>query len=141
MICNKCKRREATRYYKMVVNGVTKEEALCAECDRPEDGSIYFANDIFHGWFDHDNIFDSFGPMFGSMSSGENKIDILKQAKKSVNEGANQFKKELSLNPNFYKLKELKQKLNEAIEKEDYERASDISKEMRALEGKGEDNV
>ena len=52
MLCEKCKKKNATVLYKQTVNGVSEQLALCAEC----------ANQISLGSFAED--FNFFGTMF-----------------------------------------------------------------------------
>lgn len=65
MLCQKCKKNQASYYYKQTVNGVTSETALCSECAQKygagsglsfsSSPSIFggglLGNDIFGGLF------------------------------------------------------------------------------------------
>lgn len=144
MICDRCKKREANTYLRTEVNGRVSEEHLCSECARQERNmeDNYFGNffdDFFTPSFGLD--FDShfpFTPAFGF--SGAHGNSILDQAKKSIKIGADKFREDVKDNPNSLKILNLRRELNEVVEKEDYERASEIKKEIEALE-KGDKNV
>lgn len=150
MICDRCKQRNATTHIKMVVNGNAKEEYLCDQCARGIDmPSMSLFND------DMDSIFDSILPSTGLLSFGDvsdvfnnnifeylqmpkhmsHREGILEQACKSINIGANKIKKEMEDNPNLTQIQNLKSELADAIEKEDYEKAGEIKKEIDNLKG------
>lgn len=144
MICDRCKKREANTYLRTEVNGRVSEEHLCSECARLESNmeDNYFSN-FFDDFFtpslglNFDSHFP-FTPAFGF--SGAQGNSILDQAKKSIKIGADKFREDVKDNPNSLKILNLRRELNEVVEKEDYERASEIKKEIDALE-KGDKNV
>lgn len=142
MVCDRCKKREATSYFKMVINGVVTEKHLCSDCaslETMEDKSYF---DIFDNLLSHSfdfNFMPSFtlAPAFASPNRGRSIID---QAKNSIRVGANKFREEVNSNPNSLKLMNLRRELSSAIESEDYEKASELKKEIDSIE-KGDKNV
>ncbi len=142
MVCDRCRLREATTFYKMTINGDTREEHLCSEC---ASASYIMRDDYF-------NIFeDFFSPSFGfdfipqinfspAYAGVKRKDSIIDQAKNSIRLGANKFRDEVKDNPNALKLMNLRRELNQAVEMENYERASEIKREIDSLD-KGDNNV
>ena len=142
MICDRCGKREATTFYKETINGVSREEHLCSEC---ASSSYVMRNDyfdIFEDFFSPSFGFD-FMPQIGfspAYAGVKRKDSIIDQAKNSIRLGANKFRDEVKDNPNALKLMNLRRELNQAVEMENYERASEIKKEIDSLE-KGDKNV
>lgn len=81
MLCNNCKKNEATFYYKKIVNGKKTEYALCPECAKKleaEGGPSIFGGGLFdpmHSIADslYGNLF-SFGG--GAKASSAKKCDL-----------------------------------------------------------------
>lgn len=142
MICDRCKKREATTYLKTNINGVVTEKHLCSECARFEDmGERNYVNTFFDDFFSPSFDFGfslPFEPAFGFAYPNRGN-SILEQAKRSIKVGADRFKKEMESHPNALKIQGLKSELNEAVEKEDYEKASRLKKEIEDLQ-KGDKN-
>ena len=78
MLCEICKKNQATFFYKQTKNGVTFEKNLCSSCAK-EQGLT--AN---YGLFDFDGIAsdDFFGGLFGSFAAGQPKIVAAQKCEK-----------------------------------------------------------
>lgn len=77
MLCEICKKNQATFFYKQTKNGVTFEKNLCASCAK-EQG---LASNM--GLFDFDGIADDFfGGLLGSFASGQPKIVAAQKCEK-----------------------------------------------------------
>lgn len=74
MLCQKCKKNNATIYYKENINGKVTEYSLCSDCagELRKNGVLKIENPL-HDLF-HDNMFD-FSPLFsgffGELGSGK----------------------------------------------------------------------
>jgi len=86
--------------------------------------------------FIDEHIIDNFFNIipFDIINKREN---ILEQANNSIRIGAKNFENKYANNKNFYKLQDLQRQLNEAIANEDYEKASNIKKEIEQLKEQG----
>ncbi len=88
MLCQKCKKNNATLFYKESINGKTKSIALCPECaaEAQKNGELNFETpSIFgHDIFDSDFMspFAGLGSLFGSMLSPSQSINPSHVAKK-----------------------------------------------------------
>jgi len=71
---------------------------------------------------------------------GSRGVSIIDQANNSIRMGANKLRDSLKNNPDALRLINLKRELALVVEEENYERASEIKKEIDRLE-KGENNV
>ena len=49
MLCQKCKKRQATVYYKQTINGVTRQIALCDSCAGAESTGFDLFGSLFAG--------------------------------------------------------------------------------------------
>ena len=149
MLCDKCKKNIANVHYTTVINGVTHEEHLCSECAERSNFKPFsiFARD----WFgDMDSMFD-FGDYLpcvcgtslsdivstgrvGCSDCDEHYKDIISQAVASVNKGA---KKKIEENKNLSekdkKILDLRKQISEAVDREDYEKAGELKKQIDAL--------
>ncbi len=78
MLCEICKKNQATFFYKQTKNGVTFEKNLCSSCAK-EQGLT--AN---YGIFDFDGIAsdDFFGGLFGSFAAAQPKIVAAQKCEK-----------------------------------------------------------
>lgn len=70
MLCEKCKKNEATAYIKTNVNGDVHECHLCPECAAEMQRSGAFGKLLNFGGFDSFDSFDPFGH-FGSLFGGD----------------------------------------------------------------------
>ena len=67
MICEKCKKNEATVFYRENVNGKEKKYALCGDCAAKleKDGEINLSSELtFGSFFSDDPVIDLFGTLF-----------------------------------------------------------------------------
>lgn len=181
MICQVCKKNNATIHYKTNINGNQTELYLCSSCAN-EKGitkkTAFEPIDVIDGFFGKGQD-DIFGGLFAGMmndgtqkSVGEPKVcpvcgmrfsDFLHGGKIGCGECYNTFSHSLSstvkrIHGNVEhcgkvpegkkselsdkkKIDSLKAKLNEAIEKQEYEMAAKYRDEIRAIEDKkGEEN-
>ena len=78
MLCEICKKNQATFFYKQTKNGVTFEKNLCAACAKDQGLSTSY------GLFDFDGISsdDFFGGLFGSFAAGQPKIVAAQKCEK-----------------------------------------------------------
>ena len=78
MLCEICKKNQATFFYKQTKNGVTLEKNLCVTCAK--DGGLSTS----YGLFDFDGISsdDFFGGLFGSFAAGQPKIVAAQKCEK-----------------------------------------------------------
>lgn len=141
MLCDKCKKNPATYHSKTIINGIESSEHLCSECAREMNRHVDFESfdmfDIFHSPLDLDedfdlipnDIFDSHYPSFVSNEKG-----IIDNALSSIKKGAKKYAEEQSkLDPEVEKLK---LQLKDAVENEDYEKASELKKEIQKRQNK-----
>ena len=130
MLCTKCKQDIATYHSHTNINGFVKEEHLCQSCARLKSNKFSFdiktliQSNNFIDVIDKAFAINDFncGRYYGSSES------ILDQAKNSIKKGTRNFE----LNK-IQEIDILKQKLTQAIEIEDYERASELKKEIDKL--------
>ena len=185
MICQNCKKKEATVYYKKTVNNQTTEYRLCSDCaskleeNGEIDFSLPFENDTFHSPFSpfENNIFSLpiFGVMTGAVSEekrckgcGMTRSQIEKYGFVGCPECYETFEKELmpaiermhgaaggkesmhkgkvpsKLFEKFSKknkLENLREKLKEAIDKQEFEKAAEYRDMIRALENEKEEGT
>lgn len=155
MLCDKCKKNEAVYHSKVIINGVSSEEHLCSDCSYSKGNSFAdFTKSIFSSPFD---LFDSFidysnyntckcgtsitdivdSGKVGCNNCYANYKNILDDAVKSIKKGVENKRKEMTSTEfeNNQRLSELKLKLTQAIEVEDYELACKIKKDIDALRG------
>ena len=160
MLCDKCKKNEATFHKTIVINGDGFETHLCSDCVEETDWAD------FESWEDDfmPNFFESFGSFSFPMISHNEKHcekcnstfrDFLKRGKLGCDKCYDTFEMEIRdmlenmespididlgiENPKPSRLSQLEQKLRKAIEEERYEDAGKIKKEIDKL--KEEDNV
>ena len=145
MLCDKCKKNEANYYRKTIINGVTTEQHLCSECAKKVDPHAFdferFGNfDLFDVFDSKRSLLDFDDDGFGFEDSffEPRNTGLIGDAMKSISVGAEKFKTEnKKRNP---KLDKLKSDLRNAVEKEDYEKAAKLKKEIESLENpKNED--
>lgn len=137
MICDRCKKNNATTYIKTNINGKVTEKHLCSECAKLEDmGESNYINGFFDDFFSPSLDFGfslPFMPSF-SFAGTSNRNSILDQAKNSIKIGADKYREDMKKCPNAFKIQSLRQELNEAVSKEDYEKASKLKKEIDELQ-------
>ena len=160
MLCQNCKKKEATFYYKQNVNGKVSEVHLCADCARKYSaGSTIpdiFGIDLLGGFFGSSPAIPrrtKVCPVCGSsfddiVSSGKigcascyeafkdelaGTVERIHGRVKHIGRGV---KKEKQVREN--KEKELRKQLDKAVSEENYELAAKLRDEIKAL-GSGED--
>lgn len=166
MLCDVCKEKKATTYYKQIINGQVTESHLCSECAAEKGYSNIFSD--FSKEFD--NLFGSFNSMFKSpyrISAPEERCsvcgstisDISRTGRLGCSECYKTFGQrilpaikrihgntthcgkvpgnkgtQIRLKTN---LEILRDKLNEAIQKQEFEEAAKLRDEIIALEKEG----
>lgn len=147
MLCNECGMREATVHTVRIVNGVKTESYLCPECAAKQGTMIFSASDFLKGFFDHKEEKKAAVCSNCGMSVGDFRrtgllgcsecynefkgevIPVLRKVHGAVSHahGEAPRKKEPS------RLEVLKKELDEAIKKEEFERAAQLRDEINAL--------
>ncbi|MGN1373123.1 MAG: hypothetical protein ACI4VK_03630 [Candidatus Coproplasma sp.] len=79
MLCQNCKRREATQNHLEIINGKPFEYHLCAHCAQEIFGSFEdsFAKGLANGLFDEPHSFDSVCPACGTSFSEFQRTGLL----------------------------------------------------------------
>ena len=148
MICDKCKKNEATVHYKKIINGKKTEQHLCAQCAKGIDNTFGF-DDIFNNVFNINNgiHYGNIGVRrcencgitldelnrrgkLGCSKCAESFRDVIEPALKNIHSGTihrgKRPGKAAEGLPKVDKKEELQAKLKEAIAKEEYEKAAEI---------------
>lgn len=157
MLCQRCKKNEATVRLLQNVNGIKSELVLCSECANKENNDMLFPSDLFSGFFS-DSIFGSYRreeqkkcPKCGLTKSG-----LASSGRPGCAECYNFFAEELDriiygIHGNarhngsapgkraeqIAKQKEieaLKDEQRKAVEAQDYEKAAELRDKIKALE-------
>ena len=131
MVCDKCRKNTACYHSTVVINGVAKEEHLCLDCAQLRNSNM-FTNSLFDDVFSINPFgFENFA-INSKLFNSDN--DLVYDAINSINKGAKNYK-------NYYdnmtykdkEIKRLKSLLNDAIDKEEYERAQEIKNQIDNL--------
>ena len=165
MLCQRCHKNNVTVHIKQVVNGEVSERLLCQECAEKEKVGSFFtggADSLLSGFFS-DSILGLTGitekkscPLCHSTRS-----DLARTGRAGCAECYNVFSEELAkmiygIHGNTTHLgtapgkhveeltrrdeiEALKKEQEEAVLKEDYERAAEIRDKIKKLEGSGKD--
>jgi len=163
MICEKCKQRDATVHFKEIKNGIKSEKHLCEECAKGEqsikvDFNIPFSvKDIFPSIMDvdMDNVFtkqsEEICPNCKSTYNRfknvgrlgchvcyeafrEQLFPLIKRIQGATQHTGKVPKRAGASIRIKNEIGELKEKLNEAVTKEDFESAARIRDEIKRLE-------
>lgn len=134
MLCDNCKKNTATYHSKTIINGVESSEHLCSECAKKLNRHVDFESfdmfDIFHPSIDYDDFDLISNDLFENpyLSFDNNNHGIIGNALSSIKKGAKKYNDEKAkLDP---EIEELKKKLKEAVENENYEKAAELKKEL-----------
>lgn len=161
MLCEKCKKNEATVHVTQVINGKKTEKHLCESCARESGDAISF-KDIFQGllniteghdkWIESEEdsvdtckncglTYDEFRHT-GFLGCGEcynafrHKLDPTIKSIHASNEHKGRIPRRSGGNMLIKREKEeLKRKLLRAIDKEDFEEAARLRDKIRELKG------
>lgn len=162
MLCDRCGKKEATVRYEENINGEKKKINLCHECSKKLGIlNMNFMDNMFMSFFDeplsigvekakehkcnkcgytfsdyantgllgcsecYNTFKDKLEPVLQKLHGKTYHVDIKEKRSKSQNNSDS-------------KLDELKKKLNECIEKEEYEKAALIRDEIKKLEQRGD---
>ncbi len=158
MLCEKCKKREATVHISSTVNGIKSEQRLCAECAEKEKGFFSLGVDnLFSGFFG-ESVFGA--PSVNEQKKctlcGQTKRELAKSGRAGCTKCYDVFGDELEriihgihgsaryngTLPGKHaesagkrkKIDELKKEQQMAIAEQNYERAAELRDEIRALE-------
>ncbi|MBQ7821156.1 MAG: UvrB/UvrC motif-containing protein [Clostridia bacterium] len=155
MLCTECKKNNATVFYQQSINGQSVELALCQEC--AEKHGILTGDSLFGELFKIPQFSRSAQSTHKSCTlCGSNENNFIKDGKVSCPVCYEIFAEELSApikrihgnvshigrapaklkkqSDKKRELEELKRKLNEAVEKEEYENAAVIRDRIRDIE-------
>lgn len=148
MLCDKCKKNNASYFSRTTINGVTHEEHLCLDCAKKLNKSMDFGDfDIFDDCFKLPKLFENdFGNTMLLSPFEDDFFDykpdntsLIGDALNSINVGAKKFESERGkINP---KVIELQNKIKVAVENEDYETAAKLKKEIEAINIKSDENL
>ncbi len=162
MLCANCKKNEATTYIKQTINGVTNEYHLCSECAQKLGMAGFDPFDVSDLW---SSLFEDRMPAVAHLltcDSCKSTFDqIAKRGKLGCPECYTTFREQLMPSirqmhgktrhvgkvpgsvPQEVKteseIDKLKRLLNEAVTREDYEKAAEYRDQIKALEKKQED--
>ena len=137
MKCEVCKKNDAQFYYKESINGKTTEKHLCAECAHKEGLDHVFdqrMNTMFNSFgrmmenfLQPDVDFFGFGrlPSFGEMFEPFTPL---------LEYGGTEEAENKSGEDKQHELEELKTKLHDAVEREDFETAIELRDKIRSME-------
>ena len=158
MICDKCKNKEATFHSRTNINGKITEVHLCDEC-ATKTGAYSKSMMDFNNFFNNDplislgmdelskEVCDFCGTSFEDFKNSgligcdhcydyfENKLkDIIENV-----QGANYHVGKTALDHNQLtydeKIEDLREQINRAVDKEDYETAAKIKKQIEKMQG------
>lgn len=159
MLCKNCGLRPATTHVKRVINGRVEEYHLCSECANKLNVSVYDAIDLSELWgaFFGDRLPNSVTTNQKKCNScGSTFAEIARLGKLGCADCYSMFCDELlpslrkmhgktrhvgkvpnnidKQTQNSYKIAELKKKLEEAVESENYEDAAKFRDEIKLIE-------
>ena len=141
MKCENCGNHEANYHYTSNINGKVTERHLCSECA----GKLGFENDLFTdvdnmfenmlgGFFGKRSLLGSFDPFGGSML----RLPTLLMPRIEIRlENEDKKAEDAAVDPELKKAREinaLKEKMKQAAEEENFEKAAEIRDQIRALE-------
>ena len=156
-MCDRCKKNEATSYFRSTVNGVTTEEHLCSAC-AAEKGLSFpsftsFASPFTAGF----NPFAFLGGEVGSAARcplcGSSFAELQQRGRMGCPECYKTFRRELSPtlkslhgavqhtgrmqggDPKREQLRQLHAQLDSCVREQNYERAAQLRDEIKRLEG------
>ena len=134
MKCGKCGQNEANYYYRETVNGRTRELRLCEECAKEEGlqsrlergfafpGRFGFTDSFFEDFF---APFESFFAPVAALSGRSERAQTAE--KKETRPGSEELQQRRQRNM-------LKQQLQEAVDREDYETAITLRDKLKGME-------
>lgn len=158
MLCNNCGKREATVRYEENINGEKKKVNLCKECsDKLGIFNMGFMDNMFLSFFDEptvlglNHIKEDICPMCGYSFSDyantgllgcskcyETFEDKIAPALKKLHGKSMHLQKEAKKAKPKNKAEKLQLELEEAIKKEEYEKAAVLRDEIKELKKRGE---
>ena len=158
MLCNNCGKREATLRYEENINGEKKKINLCKECsDNLGIFNMNFMDNMLLSFFDEpigigvkqlkEKICPKCGYSFSDYANTgllgcpecyETFEEKLEPALKKLHGKSYHVKSEIKRAKPKNKLEELKQELEEAVQKEEYEKAAVIRDKIKDLKKRGD---
>lgn len=152
MLCEKCKGKKAMLKYSQVINGLKVEANLCEDCFN----SIKYSNAFINNFFDSFLLFDNYNKNYVCNICGNTFEKFKNTGKMGCANCYNVFRKKLNpifnnmqennihtgkipknleeYKPNIENIEMLKEKLNMAVESEDYEQAIKIRDKIKEIE-------
>jgi len=159
MYCEKCGKNQATVHTKVIMNGVATEKYLCASCWEDEENQMagnFTFNDLLKGFMQQPSATQSAacpvchmdlrtfkqGGLLGCDHCYETFKEMLEPTLKkihgkSVHEGKRPSGAKTSAQPHN-EIEQLKERLGEAIAREDYENAAVLRDRIRELTKEGQ---
>lgn len=162
MLCDNCKKRQATLRYEENINGEKKRINLCSICSNKLGIlSHNFMDNMLFSFFDeplsigYEKVEEDKCPKCGWTFSGyantgllgcdmcyttfeNNLTPILKKLHSKSNHIKKEKKNSIDSSIGLNEIDTLKQELNRAIEKEEYEKAAEIRDRIKKLNERGE---
>ena len=153
MLCDVCKKNEASVHMVSVINGAKQETHLCNECAGKQKKGNFSINDLISGFYDFYtptsintkscskcgmtfSNFKKYGKL-GCASCYDAFRDELLPMLKGIHSGVQHTGRTLDADHNKKagEIDGLRSKLNEAVRQENYEEAAKIRDEIKSLEG------
>lgn len=138
MLCDKCNKNEANVHITRIVNGVKVEQNLCSECAGADAGSIFSGFEDMFRSFRELSLVGS--PRLSSMargiSSGRQRVDST-QAFEELGLSFPKIGQDSGADDTILAevdVPTLKQRLDDALLKEDYEQAAELRDKIYRLE-------
>lgn len=154
MRCERCNKNEATFYYSSNINGRRTERHLCADCARAEGlgGALDYQSSfgsMFSDPFFGDMFSDFFSPLrsFGSFGGGARSIMAPSVTRIGFDAVQPQVREPLEDSElhipadagddvkHRRRVEALRQQMEEAVKREDFEKAAQLRDSLRQLEG------
>ena len=144
-ICDHCHKQNATYYYRTDINGKVTESHLCSDCAGKLGTEQNFFTEANRMMQDFDEMFDSFLPSFNGFfrtpvfsSLFSPRSFFLPEDSEGKKEAcAAAVKDKAGVDPELEKRRQinmLREQMNEAVSKEDFETAAQIRDRIRAME-------
>ena len=158
MLCNNCGKREATVRYEENINGEKKKVNLCKECsDSLGIFNMNFMDNMLLSFFDEpiglgltqprEKICPKCGYSFSDYANTgllgcpecyETFEEKLEPALKKLHGKSYHIKSEAKRSKPKNKLEKLEQELEDAVKKEEYEKAAELRDEIKDMKKRGE---
>ncbi len=149
MLCDKCKKNEASIHMSQNINGMQSELHLCSECAQKDTNAMamFNPNKMFDSFFDT-SFFKRGNTRIGAntlLETVESMFEPLKEEPMKQERSASAFEPlglklpfsgEAMERPVTEEIKVLKDQLVLAVQKEEYENAAKLRDQIKALEAR-----